>query len=312
MKKFAAFIIFLAFFLSVKTCSAAESLNYAVDYNIEIKLFENTALEKISVGINNTGNLSIDEFTYSLPENAENTKVYEGELEINYTQEIADKKIIHAGLASAIAPKEYRNIRIEFEVNGLIAKAGEDYIFSALFSPPKYTSSFLISLTLPEGTSLSKKIEEGAAVAPLPKNVKSDGKSIILEWEPSPKEKFAVFVQYSKNIEKSSLALYAASAFLLFSVVLLIYFAKRKRPRMEEEAGRTSFDYLKDDEKLVINLVKSAPGITQKKIAEATNYSESKISKVIAELEKRGIVRTEKVGRKKKVFLDENFEKTLK
>jgi len=311
MKKFAALtIIFLAFFLSVKISSAAENLNYAIDYDIEIKLFENTAFEKISIGINNTGNLSIDEFAYSLPENAVNTNVYDGGLELNYTQEIADKKIIHAGLVRAIAPQEYRNIAIEFEVSELITKAGEEYIFSALFSPPKYTSSFLISLTLPEGTSLSKKIEEGAAVAPLPKNVKSDGKSIILEWEPSPREKFAVFATYSKNVEQSSAKLYAASVFLLLSFSLLIYFTKRKRPRIEK--SMTSFDYLKEDEKLVISLVKGAPGITQKKIAEATNYSESKISKVIAELEKRGIVRTERIGRKNKVFLDENFEKTLK
>ncbi|ENN96608.1 transcriptional regulator, MarR family protein [Methanocaldococcus villosus KIN24-T80] len=56
-------------------------------------------------------------------------------------------------------------------------------------------------------------------------------------------------------------------------------------------------NFLTDDEKKIIKLIKEHKYITQKDIVSLTRMSKSKVSRIVSELEERGIVKKEKVGR---------------
>ena len=62
-------------------------------------------------------------------------------------------------------------------------------------------------------------------------------------------------------------------------------------------------DILKGDEQAILKLVMEEDGIDQRKIQEITDFSKAKVSKIISELEKRGVVRKEQIGRRNKIYL---------
>lgn len=62
---------------------------------------------------------------------------------------------------------------------------------------------------------------------------------------------------------------------------------------------------LSDDEMLIIDMVKDTPGVTQDSLRFRTDFSKSKVSALILNLEKKGIIQREKSGKTYKIFLSE-------
>jgi uncharacterized membrane protein len=62
---------------------------------------------------------------------------------------------------------------------------------------------------------------------------------------------------------------------------------------------------LTDDEIAIIDMVKDTPGVTQDSLRFRTDFSKSKVSALILNLEKKGIVQREKTGKTYKIFLSE-------
>jgi len=94
---------------------------------------------------------------------------------------------------------------------------------------------------------------------------------------------------------------YSWFAILLSLSGLLIIFALRKRfsTRKREEK-----EVLPEDLKRVLELIKAEGGrITQKELKKRLGYSEAKISLIIADLERRGLVEKVKKGRGNIIFL---------
>ncbi|MBU7017710.1 MAG: hypothetical protein HXS44_09385 [Theionarchaea archaeon] len=60
---------------------------------------------------------------------------------------------------------------------------------------------------------------------------------------------------------------------------------------------------LTDDEIAIIDMVKDTPGVTQDSLRFRTDFSKSKVSALILNLEKKGIVQREKTGKTYKIFL---------
>ncbi len=65
---------------------------------------------------------------------------------------------------------------------------------------------------------------------------------------------------------------------------------------------------MKDDERIIIDLVQENDGIVQMRLCDHTGFSKAKVSKIVSEMEKRKIVRVERVGRRNKLFLSEEFK----
>jgi DNA-binding transcriptional ArsR family regulator len=66
--------------------------------------------------------------------------------------------------------------------------------------------------------------------------------------------------------------------------------------------------YLPEDERRVLEPVLDSPGITQIEIRDRSDFSKSKVSQTLSELEKRGLVAKEKQGRTFRVYPGEELD----
>lgn len=310
-----SFILLLSLLMLLSQVAAQE-----ISYDITISLSEDSAHEILKITVNNTGELPLEDFSYELPGDAIDIKVYDafGDLspEIVYGANV----VINSDFRAPVQPGKKEVITIEFDTAELISFNGREYIFSALFSPPaRYTKRFLLRLELPRGMGLPNPISSGARtdIAPLPDETISDGTTTAFVWDVAPGEDFAAFVRYMPLISVSTSPPstpppstsvrsvgYPLIVFVLLAVLLGAYYFKRKKEAVKEKT-----EFMKDDEKTVIELIKGNEGIVQKRLVESTGFSKAKISKIVSELEKRKIVRVEKVGRRNKLFLTEEFKK---
>ena len=66
-------------------------------------------------------------------------------------------------------------------------------------------------------------------------------------------------------------------------------------------------DLLPDDERRVLAPVLDSPGITQIELRDRSDFSKSKVSQTVSELEKRGLLYREKQGRTYRIFPSEDL-----
>ncbi len=86
---------------------------------------------------------------------------------------------------------------------------------------------------------------------------------------------------------------------------------KKKLDELKDYKKGILWQFLTDDEKRIIELIKEHGSITQKEICEITNMSKPKVSRIVTELEDRKIIKKEKIGRINKLRLTEESEELL-
>jgi uncharacterized membrane protein len=64
---------------------------------------------------------------------------------------------------------------------------------------------------------------------------------------------------------------------------------------------------LTEEEKMVIKLIKEYKEITQKEIVEITGQTKPKVSRIVSDLEGRGIIKKVKIGRINKLTLSDEL-----
>ncbi|RMF89870.1 MAG: hypothetical protein D6733_05325 [Methanobacteriota archaeon] len=303
-------LILLAALLLSSHPAAAQELSY----HISITLHEDRAHEVVRIGVNNTGEAPLDDFSYELPGDAANIEVYDEAGNLSPRISRGGGVVVAADFREPLPPGAAASITIEFDTAQLITRSGEERVFSALFSPPaNHTKRFLLEVALPSGMGLLHPLSSGSTtdIAPLPDETLSDGRTTRFMWDVRPEGDFALFIRYAPLTSSRPVAAGgAAQPFLPALVALLLllllgaYLVRGRAPRA---APKTEF--MKEDERLVIEIISAREGIVQKRLVDETGFSKAKVSKIVSELEKRGIVRVERIGRRNKLFLSEEFKK---
>ncbi len=90
---------------------------------------------------------------------------------------------------------------------------------------------------------------------------------------------------------------------MLFIFAILLFIRLRTHESIEGK-----IDILKEDEQLILKIVAEEDGIEQREIQRRTDFSKTKVSKILAELDKRGAIRKETVGKKNKIYLTEKLK----
>ena len=297
------FFIFLVLLIPFQV-SAQE-----ISYDITIELSQDKAHEAVRITVNNTGTVPFEDFSYRLPGDASDIRVFDAAGELSPEISVGEEILISARFRTPIQPDEEKLITIEFDTAELLSANGDSFIFSALFSPPPaLTRNFLLKIELPKGMGLAHPVSSAAQtdIAPLPDKTVSDGTKTIFEWDVKDRGEFAVFIRFEKFSPPDYSSVLLDYAFLFILAIVLVglsFFISRKRPRKEAEG------FMKEDEQVLIDLIRENDGIVQKRLADYTDFSKAKVSKIVSDLEKRRIVRVEKSGRRNKLFLTEEFKK---
>lgn len=291
-------IIGIVFFLSMPISLAQEILNY----DISVKLEKDAAEEEISVLLYNQNYYSLKTFSYSLRADATSIEVYDdkGALDFNIT---ADRGIvIRSKFREPLNPNATTRLAIRFTVPRAVRKAGSEYIFSPVFSLPPGTDEFRLKIRLPEGMGLPRPISEDSGftdVVPIPDDVSSDGKAIILEWRRINIDgDFAVYVRFTRPYMQNNLYI-AALISAIFILALYAKWSRRKHAPMN----------VSEDESRVLELIRSKQGIAQKEIVENTGFSKAKVSGIVSSLEKKGLIWKKRIGLENRLYLSDEGKK---
>lgn len=129
---------------------------------------------------------------------------------------------------------------------------------------------------------------------------KTDGQEIIIQWDyynVKTGNVFAFFVSLEDQ-NKNSLWTYLIIVILLAAAIFLSY--RYLNPKRKDISK-----YLLDDEKRVIKLLKEAEGksLWQKNIQKTLGFSKAKLSRMIRNLESRGLIEKIPIGNTNKIRL---------
>lgn len=182
---------------------------------------------------------------------------------------------------------------------------------------------FVYKVTFPENFENAKiilNLEKGIVVKkdeifPLGYKIESDGQTISISWNLSNLKKgdtFAIFVNLEDT--KSSASFFLGIfllAFILIGIFWLI-FSKRKKVVVKRRAVKVKkskeseeYNYLLDTEKKVIEELKKANRheLWQRQIQDLTGFSKAKVSRLVRNLESRGLIHKIPFGNTNKVRL---------
>lgn len=135
----------------------------------------------------------------------------------------------------------------------------------------------------------------------------SDGRRIFVYWvrdNLTGGDSFSASVTYERPEKETSnpLQAYIFSAGAVLIIILVFIVLKQGSGGGEEESEIPKA--LKPDESEVMEIIEGSGGeIKQRRIVESTDFSKAKVSRLIKDLEERGLVEKEKVGRTNRISL---------
>lgn len=273
--------------------------------------------EKVTLVFSNTQNAPLTEVSYPFIAGFKNLKVYDALGKLNASISVkSGKSYVTVTFREPLAPDQNHTIIYEYApIKTLQRRERNSFILTTAQSILANVRNFKLVVFLPEGYVLSAE-----GVVPKSKDILSDGRSVILIWEmhePIPaalKGDFKVVVFYERVGWYPNV--YQVGAVLFFLILGSLFYAHRqkKKPRMEEPPKEKEvydkIEILKEDEQKILKIIIEQDGIEQREIQRLTDFSKTKVSKILAELEKRGAIRKEQYGRKNRIYLTEKLKET--
>ncbi len=194
-----------------------------------------------------------------------------------------------------------------------IKPAGKIYEFA--FSKPilDFTENLEIKVILPQKAFIAEN-QIGSSINPTNFRLSVDpsGRRIIVEWKikkPKLGEKidFSVLFEIPKQEQiiitekRSYVFLYVIVAALILFASIAAYLILLYRKNQEKKI----ISVLKDDEKLVLEVIRElGNGCKHKDIVKKTKFSKAKVSRILLELQKRGLIKLERVGKNTRIYID--------
>ena len=300
-------IIYLLVFLSGSVYALEIEEYKATAYVIDNKL-----QEEVTIKVYNDREEPLVRFTYPFGGKLKNLSVHDsvGELE-HSSKYTGDKTYVTGTLRKPLSAGNYYEITYKFYLDDQITRKETTYILSTTHSLLANVKSFDFTIALPEGYGIA-----GRSVSPHPGKFMSDGRHVILEWnlqEPIPPElrEFDAIVLY-ENLLGEKLPWWEGKQTYLYLVMAAaisagsFYVFKRFRKKQTND----KIGILKEDEQAIMRLIMDQDGIDQREIQRETDFSKTKVSKILSELEKRGVIRKEQAGRRNKIFLTKKLKET--
>jgi len=213
------------------------------------------------------------------------------------------------------------NVSLSYETDYLLGVVGKDTIIRYTDRLPYPAERQEVNLKLPIGYIIPRERgkDDSFYLSPTPKEVYSDGQRIILVWHQQGQELSisAVTRQVAGRSNPWILATLAFALLFAGAVSWIILRERRKAPEPEESADSSDSQEkpprevvgLIDNEQQVVSVLKENGEVWQKEIQKSTGFSKAKVSRVIRNLEARGLITKTPYGNTNKIALKEETEK---
>jgi uncharacterized membrane protein len=207
-------------------------------------------------------------------------------------------------------------------VNGIQTKSYVDFESLEFAGQEIYFLNKVIFPSDFEKATITLNLEKGILIKnnkifPSEYNLKTDGQVISIQWELTNVKKedaFAIFVSLENTNKSNSFTLIVFIVFFALLIIILFVFFNRKnkyfkkqikKSKKEKSTSSGDYDYLLDTEKRIIEYLKKANRneLWQKQLQVSTGFSKAKISRLIRNLESRGLVKKIPFGNTNKIRL---------
>ncbi|MFH0897748.1 MAG: hypothetical protein V1850_06870 [Candidatus Bathyarchaeota archaeon] len=179
------------------------------------------------------------------------------------------------------------NYTSDLKASDFVTKISEnEYLFEFNFIAPK-DIDFSLTANLPEKATIAER--NGALAMSRPVQISTDGRRISLEWSASiaQGEQITYFVRYNTSNEQVQNDYFMPVAFLAFLALGFLAGYKLKKFRKESLMKQAA----SEDEKEVLDIIIKKKEVLQEDLRESTNWSKTKISKVVRSLESKGMIK---------------------
>jgi uncharacterized membrane protein len=199
------------------------------------------------------------------------------------------------------------SVNLSYETGYPIATVRENTVFRYTDRLPYSAEVQQVTLTLPVGYIIprEKGKDESFYISPKPKEVYSDGQRIILSWEQKGQE-LPVSVIARKVIGPPLGWIAMTAVSMIAAGVLAVWFVLGQRRQEKPKPVRKKkviVPALMDNEQKIVEFLKQNGEVWQKQIQLATGFSKAKVSRIIRNLEERGVVTKTIYGNTNKIAL---------
>ncbi len=323
LKKLLLTLCFVSLFIS------AGYAQEIVAYRANIEVNGVILKESVTIAVFNNHELGLARLTYPFSGQVENLKTFDDEGGLESSVELrGGSNYVTTMFRTPLIFEEQADVLYEFSDPSAVTFFNGTYILSKSFPLLANVKMFDLTLRLPEGTGLN---DPDVDVVPAPSEITSDGRAIILKWTENNPSDFRIFVRYgplpppeesttstttsttllpvTTNTPAKTSMLQNEGLLLFLSIFMLLIFAVLLSMKLRARTSiQDKIEILKEDEQRILTLVAEEDGIEQREIQRKTDFSKTKVSKILSELERREAIRKESMGKKNKIYLTEKLK----
>jgi len=213
-------------------------------------------------------------------------------------------------------------IEFSYTTNYPFAQVGENTLFKHAIRLSYPGKKQTITLKLPVGTIIPREVgkDESFYISPDTAEIYSDGERIILIWNEDKQEvDLSVIMRDATPTPVAWIALAGFSTIIAAGSIAYILFyrkpkekpAKKITKKAAEKPVKELLPQFIEDERKVVELLQNSPNheAWQKTILQETKFSKAKVSRIIRNLEERGVVVKTIYGNTNKVTLKNSDSK---
>lgn len=199
-----------------------------------------------------------------------------------------------------------RALNIKFATSDTVNPVENKLFFSSNIKTPQDVDRMFLKIILNKGYVLIEEPEEPTTLVPYSPNdgiQGSDGRRIFIEWERNGVKRgegidaSVTYESISPPVAGNQNMVFLLIGVLILVIVILVGIRGRGKQGVE-------MSVLKEDEKKVMEIIKGRGGMCkQRVVVRETDFSKAKVSRLVKDLEERGLITTEKEGRTKKIYI---------
>ncbi len=281
------------------------------EVNIKDTLFSDYSInETVSILLSNNDK---DHFTLTLPTDA---------YDIFVNGESKNNSNLNISLSCTTC-----SINLSYSLNDISKPELKHFVFSRTLNFPVIPQLMNYEVKLPDGFVIdSTNNETDPPIVPALATINTDGKNIIINWaERNPPLPKRYYIKFQKSVPKESKIRIFLSKLLDANILMIIFVSfilggfagyvarnsliKKEHVVKDNKVIIVPSSLLSPDEKTVIDSIKKKDGkIGQKDIVNDLNWSKSKVSAILSNLEYKKVVSREKIGRNYTVRLIKEIE----
>lgn len=219
-----------------------------------------------------------------------------------------DCQVMEQGFGTLIACGNImeKTVRYRFTAHELVRNIRTAKMFSYPFLITGVMDEFNLTLNLPLGAGIVEESKIGVSgmkpFMPEEGMEGSDGRKIFIKWffvKPRLGQTIEVSAIYEQIFGPEQLLMGVAVMAMMLPIIFAIFFLSR-RNRIEQV-----LPILNEGERAVMKMLLESGGeIDQRKVVKECDISKSKISRIIKDLEERGLITVTKRGRSNKIRMN--------